>query len=484
MPIPEEIKRHRPTDLGALEIRYIGGYYYVYRISSVWDRNKKRAKKKTGECIGKITESDGFLPNERFLRSQTPLKAYVKCYGVYELFTQLAPEVTGRLKECFPDVWRELLVISLLRLAHRFTAKNAKRLFEASYLKDLYPDVALCPNTVAHFMTKLGERRDEMVLFMRRYVQKGSKLVFDGTNIFTAAYDSYVQKGYNNQGKRDTQIRLLYVFDREGQAPVFYRLLPGNIVDKASLMATISECNARDVLVIADKGFYSKTNVSYLMEYGLQFILPLQDNTRMIDDAFASNLDRRKFDGVFIYHGRQIWYKKQPTGDNGNYLYIFLDEGKKQKEETCYLEKLSEEYEGLSTEGFFTTSRRGLFAFVSNLDTDCKHIYLDYKSRWDIEQCFDYLKNTVHISAPYQNSNEKLEAWAFLNHVSLLFFYSLVKAMRANRLDDTYTPEDVIDMCRNIVQVHCDNGQTFISETTAKVKDLLDQLGVDLFRKN
>lgn len=148
------------------------------------------------------------------------------------------------------------------------------------------------------------------------------------------------------------------------------------------------------------------------------------------------------------------------------------------------MEKLREEYEGLSTEKFFATHRRGLFAFVSNLDTDCKHIYLDYKSRWDIEQCFDYLKNTVDISAGYQNSNEKLEAWAFLNHVSLLFLYSLVQALRATGLDGEYTPEEVIDMCRNIMQVRCDNGQTFISETTVKVKDLLAQLGVDLFRKN
>ena len=203
-------------------------------------------------------------------------------------------------------------------------------------------------------MTKLGDRRDERVSFMDKHKNKGQKLLFDGTSISTSASDTYAQKGYNPSKRQGTQIRLLYVFDKESGEPVFYRVLPGNIVD----------------------------NVSLLMEYRLRFILPLQSNTKLISDDFAKDPDRHKFDGVFVYHGRQIWYKKEKTGEKGNHLYIFLDEGRRQKEESNYLEKLDEGYGDLTKEGFFDNSRRGLFAFVSNLDTDCKEIYLDYKSRW------------------------------------------------------------------------------------------------------
>ncbi|MDI9428805.1 MAG: hypothetical protein QM434_02815, partial [Spirochaetota bacterium] len=85
---------------------------------------------------------------------------------------------------------------------------------------------------------------------------------------------------------------------------------------------------------------------------------------------------------------------------------------------------------------------------------------------------------------PYQDSNEKLEAWAFLNHVSLLYFYGLVKALRQKGLDRDHSPQDVIDMCRNVVKVNLDNNQSFISETTQDVQDFLKELGVDLLRKN
>ena len=69
MSIPEAIKQHKPTQFGAVEIRCFGeGKYYVYRISSKWNAEKKRPQKVTGKSIGKITEADGFIPNANGMR--------------------------------------------------------------------------------------------------------------------------------------------------------------------------------------------------------------------------------------------------------------------------------------------------------------------------------------------------------------------------------------------------------------------------------
>ena len=53
MSIPETIKRHKPTDFGACEIRFIGGYYYVYPVTSRWDPTKGRSQKVTLKSVGK-----------------------------------------------------------------------------------------------------------------------------------------------------------------------------------------------------------------------------------------------------------------------------------------------------------------------------------------------------------------------------------------------------------------------------------------------
>jgi len=68
MPIPESIKSKRPTQFGAVEIRLIKGYFYVYLVSSKWDSSKGRPQKVTGKSIGKITEADGFIPNANGMR--------------------------------------------------------------------------------------------------------------------------------------------------------------------------------------------------------------------------------------------------------------------------------------------------------------------------------------------------------------------------------------------------------------------------------
>ena len=99
MSIPETIKNKRPTQFGAVEIRYIGGHYYTYLVSSKWNADKGRPQKVTGKSIGKITEADGFIPNANGLRLMqemrlTPAVApTVKNYGAYELLLQLTPDL-------------------------------------------------------------------------------------------------------------------------------------------------------------------------------------------------------------------------------------------------------------------------------------------------------------------------------------------------------------------------------------------------------
>ena len=98
----------------------------------------------------------------------------------------------------------------------------------------------------------------------------------------------------------------------------------------------------------------------------------------------------------------------------------------------------------------FSDRRKGIFAFISNKDEDAKKIYLTYKERWDIEQCFDYLKNSVDIGASSQRSNESMLGWTFINHVSLLYFYSLVLAIRKSGMNNEWTPNEIIIIAKNI----------------------------------
>ena len=169
MSIPESIKQLKPTQFGAVEIRYISGHYYTYLVSSKWDPEKGRPQKVTGKSIGKITESDGFIPNANGMRLMREMRITpdvaptVKNYGAYEMLLQLTPDLGEKLKKHFPDIFREIRTISLLRLVDSVTsAKMIQPLFLDSYMSDVCGDIAVSEGSVRRFISKLGSMQDHL----------------------------------------------------------------------------------------------------------------------------------------------------------------------------------------------------------------------------------------------------------------------------------------------------------------------------------
>lgn len=258
MAIPDNIKVHKPdiNQYGATEIRCIKNHFYVYEISSKWDAQKHRPKKVTGKCIGKITEKDGFIPNANHFRMYETISPIIRTYGVFEMFEQLGKDVSDRLKEVFPDIYREIKTVALLRLVYGCTPRLMKHCFEDSYLVDLYPDIGTCDKTVRNLVSMLGtDREREMGRYMKMFVSDQSTVLIDGTSLFTRNADSYARKGYNPEHSQEKQVRLLYLFDSGSHAPVFYRMVPGNIADKAAMADTIKLSGIKSCTIIGDKGF-------------------------------------------------------------------------------------------------------------------------------------------------------------------------------------------------------------------------------------
>lgn len=57
MPHPDWVLKHKRK---GTEIRKIGNKFYLYKVTSVWDKEKKRAKKITEKFLGTITH-DGLI---------------------------------------------------------------------------------------------------------------------------------------------------------------------------------------------------------------------------------------------------------------------------------------------------------------------------------------------------------------------------------------------------------------------------------------
>ena len=302
MSIPETIKKNKPTEFGALEIRCFGEEkYYVYQITSKWDAEKNRPKKVTGKSIGKITETEGFIPNANGLRLMKEMRItpdiapVVKNYGAYEMLRQLSPDIEEQLRKYFPDIFREIRTLSLLRLVDGVgSAKMIQPLFLGSYMSDLCSDISVSEGSVRRFITKLGQIQDQIDAFMKAQVMPGTTLLFDGTSIFSRSADSLSAKGYNPDHSQNPQARILYIFEKDSHKPVFYRVVQGSIVDKTAFIDIVHAAGCKDCIIIADKGFYSKKNLSALMGAEMTFILPLQENTVNVEAEFYKHTDDSK----------------------------------------------------------------------------------------------------------------------------------------------------------------------------------------------
>ncbi|HJJ36821.1 MAG TPA: transposase, partial [Methanocorpusculum sp.] len=476
MPIPDAIKKHRPTQFGAVEIRFIGGFYYVYKVSSKWDPEKGRPQKTTGKSVGKITEHDGFIPNANGMRLMQEMDMMPKTnpiimnYGTYEMLQQLSPDIGEMLRLHFPQKFREISTFAILRLVDGVSNRMMQSAFESSYLSVVCKDIATSENSVRNFITKLGEREAEMDAYMKSFIMPKSSLLFDGTTIFCNGTDSLSARGYNPDHSLNPQVRLLYVFEKGTNRPVFYRVLQGSVVDKAAFIDIVRELGIEECIIIADKGFYSKKNLAALMEAGVKFILPLQDNTTNVEPEFYENNDDGKFDSVFVYKGRTIWARKKASGNKGNWIYTFRDDSRQVAMRTSFVARAEKDWgeEGYGPMDVIAQKRLGYFSFCSNVDTNPKEIYLTYKERWDIEQCFDYLKNNVSKSASHARTDAYFKGWAFLNHISLLYYYGLVNKLRETKLDEKYTADDVLKLTKNIYMYHANGSDEWIVSSIQK----------------
>src|SRR5260370_18222714 len=92
------------------ELRFLNGKYYLYNITSKWDKEKKKTRKITLGMVGRITEEEGLIPKGQRPRGRPkadknlilPAKISTKEYGASHFLTTLSTDVIENLKSIFP----------------------------------------------------------------------------------------------------------------------------------------------------------------------------------------------------------------------------------------------------------------------------------------------------------------------------------------------------------------------------------------------
>lgn len=476
---PKWATKHRRK---GTELRLINNNYYLYEVSSKWDTEKKRAKKVTGKILGKITKELGFVESDKAKLRKRELivsKLSVKEYGIYSFISSHLSEYKTLLQKHFPNQWQAILSLAYGRLVHQSALKNMEFHYLQSYLSEEYPNLSLSPKTLTSLLREIGVNRKSIISFFKEFNKAKDNILFDGTDLLSNSQKMDVAKlSKTKSGTFDTMANIMFIFSVGLQLPVYYRIVPGSIKDIKSFKLCLEESKIKDAVLIADKGFYSESNIKQINQQELKYIIPLRRNNLLINYDNTKTSEKNNYDGYFKYEGRIIWYYTvQLEREN---IIVYLDDELKAQEIKDYLTRIDSLPEDYTISSFHQTQHTfGTIALMNNLEKHPKDVFADYKSRGQVEGMIDILKNIIDADRSYMQNENALEAWMFINYIALHWYFRIYQILVKHELNKKYAPMDFIGFLREIKKVKI-NDQWHTAEITAKTKSIIDMIGCNI----
>ena len=294
--------------------------------------------------------------------------------------------------------------------------------YNASIIKYLFSDLDVSGQKISKILYEIG-RDNQDLSFQKIYIDYlvnrcdlSNNILIDSTGLKNDI-NVYLTKKRNNNGKIDNETRLILVADANTGMPIFYKIIPGNVVDITTLTRTVLELrehNVRINLCIIDCGYNSIENLeSFYDEDGnieTHYITRVKSNNKQFTDALSEN-PINIFDKNYLYRCGGKYYsikeKEIKIGKNKDkvaYLYYGIDIYRfcyevintLTKKESSYIEigKISEQINSV-----------GYFCLISSKHYDKEIIIPTYNKRLSIEQTFDIAKNYTKL-LPLRVHNE------------------------------------------------------------------------------
>ena len=179
-------------------IHLINGKYYLYKIKSEQNSEKKRAVKKTIAYLGSITEKG--LKEPKYKRAFDEIKEItVKEYGASKLIDLICEKIKNNLKKVYPEFWESIFSFASLRFFENSPIKNLNYYFSHSYLSELFPHSKLNSKSIGELLEYIGGRRDKIVEFMNSQKFGSENMIVDLTHIFSSSENiNLLSYGHNS----------------------------------------------------------------------------------------------------------------------------------------------------------------------------------------------------------------------------------------------------------------------------------------------
>lgn len=487
MGVPAEIRAMKPGT--GFEVKEKGGRYYVYEVFA-----KKLASgawgKRSGRCVGRIVPGEGFVPNANWDGEGAP-DASPTCleYGQYALVESLAADELALLKAHFPaDAATRVFCVAALMYADGFQhADQVGPVWEQSWMPVEHAAFGLRMGrtAVGSLLDSLGRRAALVASYERALVDACSEMAVDGHAIAShSSGNDLAEAGYKFRALGDDQVNLLMGYDTASRSPVFSRMYRGSAHDSACLADASSLLEVRNLLLLADRGFYTDENMRLFSSNGNSYIMPVPSGRRAFKDAMAE-VWSRGFSRDFQWRGGRRHSRiqfRQTRLEGGDRVIVFRDVEENERCRFNYQRCIDLGRPGYTPERLDEKKETfGVYVLRTSSRLKAPEVFEAYKRRWGIETLYQYVANVGGFGGLKVEDYYKEQGMAFVMLVCGRIHARVIAAVRSLG-DSTTSVRDVLLMARRMKLVRR-GGSWVLANARAKDLALLARLGFEPVRR-
>lgn len=320
--------------------------------------------------------------------------------------------------------------------------------YEGNIASLLYPQANLTSQRISDFLASIGTQ-EKQIAFQQAYIQfvlehydQDKNILIDSSGLPNSIHFPMTAKNVHN-GKLSNEIRLIFVVQKSTGLPLYYRAVPGNIVDVSTLSRVFLHLDSMGIDIsscIMDAGYNSGDNLDLFYDDNHKCKIGFITRIGSGDKAFKKLVSEElptidKKENFVKYEDRYLFIiKKQvmvgSNGDNPAWMYLGLDCGRISDEQHKLMKRakrdslsVDEVYEAMQTEG--------VFGILSGKDYTCEEILPAYYQRQAAEQIFDFAKNYTKL-LPLRVNNDA----TFNGHLLLSYIATCIVKMIQLRLKE------------------------------------------------
>ena len=363
----------------------------------------------------------------------------------------------------------------------------------ASYILSDVPLSSLKSDT--YFFTMMGDDRTRITFFkefvkmMRKYdPQFGKGCYVDSTPLPNDIDDNpFNAISSHGTGTSDIMERLILVLDEKTGLPVWYDVIPGNLLDINTVMNVVNDVAVSiDVIIdslILDAGYVSKELVTAFPVGSEKTFIGRMPARRGYPHKelywdIKSLLGKGKYTFVrnkHVYFGHK---KKITLFGQEVYAYIYVDQDNALKGYRSFLLDLEDgEFEKMKdSEKDWMTVKFGYFILVSNIDTTPEDLLTQYFGRCEIETVFKTSKEYLDILPLSKWTDTTVRGKILSDIINTIVLLLFRKKMNPSGHSTT----EVYGKTQSLMCLKDRNGMVTVETPSKQVKGYYKILGIEV----